>query len=137
MNPYKKMIISKGKYEIISSNATQVLESVLDVYNQLRSSSWHIDAKELYTHKSRVNLRLANLIKWSDAEVLLTTRSESDQRRRGGEDCDQDEARLIATSSELIDSLADAINDLVKFCHRATVLPPNNTSDQKRMFVRV
>lgn len=137
MNPYKKMIISKGKYEIISSNATQVLESVLDVYNQLRSSSWHIDAKELYTHKSRVNLRLANLIKWSDAEVLLTTRSESDQRRRGREDCDQDEARLIATSSELIDSLADAINDLVKFCQRATVLPPNNTSDQKRMFVRV
>lgn len=126
------MIISKGKYEIISSNATQVLESVLDVYNQLRSSlgvvviggrttssnSSYALQQQLYTHKSRVNLCLANLIKWSDTEVLLaaSSRRPVDNSLPNLDDSKINDTRLVAESSALIKALSDAINDLVKFC---------------------
>lgn len=114
------MIISKRKYEIISSNATQILESVLDVYNQLRSSCGTglnlecTHTQELYTLKSRVNLSLANLIKWSDSEVLLKTRTP----KSPNDDDKEESSRLVCESSELINSLVDAVNDLTRFCQK-------------------
>lgn len=130
------MIISKRKYEIISSNATQILESVLDVYNQLRSSCGTglnlerpTHTQELYTLKSRVNLSLANLIKWSDAEVLLKTRSKSCN------DDNDESSRLISESSELINSLIDGINDLTRFCQK-TLFISNSLIDNPMQSLR-
>lgn len=105
---YLEVIVSKQKLEIVASNTTAVLESVLDVYNQLKTSPLVDDLvvfRDLEAYKARVNLSLANLIKWSD-EVFLAEASGDDKAKE----------TLCATSTQLIAHLTQSINSLVNFC---------------------
>ena len=67
---YLEQVIVKNKPEIIPTSTTAVLESVIDIFNFIQSIS-----KNLI--KSKVNLSLANLVKWSDQVLFYTMKSET------------------------------------------------------------
>lgn len=64
---YLQVVISKSKYEIIPWSCSAVLDSLVDVYNQLKVKS---DSSMLNFIKTNINLCVARLIEWSD-EVLI------------------------------------------------------------------
>ena len=65
---YLEQIVRKEKYEILGSVVTAIFESVLDLYNQIRSSSSPTYSSGVL--KVSVNEALAALVEWSDRILL-------------------------------------------------------------------
>ena len=122
---YLEQIIKKKKFEIVSNSATAILESILDVYNLIQSFDPHnsilskkddtnsksssVSKTEFNYHKSRINLCLANLIKWSDGILYSFNFNTSDfVNNCSGNELDK------SLTNELIKS----INEFVEFFHK-------------------
>ena len=122
---YLEQIIKKKKFEIVSNSATAILESILDVYNLIQSFDPHnailskrddasskstsVSKAEFNYHKSRINLCLANLIKWSDGILYSFNFNTSDfVNSWSGNELDK------SLTSDLIKS----INEFVEFFHK-------------------
>ena len=90
---YLEQIILKNKYEIIASSITAILEAVLDIYNVIQSfggssmittenntvktsnNNLITSSSSFKAYRSKINVSLANLIKWSDSILFLNSTS--------------------------------------------------------------
>ncbi len=70
---YIEQLVSKGKYEILATAATHLIESLLDVYNLVKTFKLNLNTKTNHHHRHRdmfhtVNVALAKLVKWCDEQ---------------------------------------------------------------------
>lgn len=123
---YLEQIVLKNKYEIVGSTVTAILESVVDLYNQIRSfgaastslsqtnayyNSQLVEySGQLHAFKSNINQTLADLVKWSDQMFLYAV----DKTNQTVID-----ARVQENSSNQLNKILvtflKSINDLVDF----------------------
>ena len=73
---YIEQLVSKGKYEILATAVTHLIESLLDVYNLVKTFKLNLNTTNTKTHHHHrhrdmfhtVNVALAKLVKWCDDE---------------------------------------------------------------------
>lgn len=119
-----EQIIIKNKYEIISSNSTAILESILDIYNLIEShspsstsSSSSLASAAIFTttndlviqkQRANVNKSLANLIKWSDSILFKLSFPIDDA------DPQLDHSKLLKQSTYLIKHMQKHMSNLIE-----------------------